>query len=182
MLIFNQKKLTFFQKRTCWKQIIIIVSLSLLKYTDKHCLKSLQKQTILSLKKTISSTSQKSKKIQLTVSILYFRCIKISFQKISFIFFINVARSVFLLISQMFWLLKSKNILNRTYTVWLSLKKIATMSKKVIVKTIFCCDCKLLITMFWTKVFFVSFESFKKNMLLKSNLLFLIALIIISTT
>ena len=31
--------------------------LDLLKHTDKHYLKSLQKQTILLLKKTISSTS-----------------------------------------------------------------------------------------------------------------------------
>ena len=160
----------------------MMMFLNLLKYINNVCLKSLQNTIILSSKKTISFTSQMSKRIRLTTNISNFRCMKISFQKINFVILNNVVRSVFFLTLQMFWLSKFKKILNRTWTIWSSSRKIITMSKKIIVKTILFWNRSLIITMFWTKILFVFFESFKKYKFFKSNSLFLIALIITSTT
>ena len=82
--------------------MIIIMLRDLHKQTNNHYLKSLQKHIILLSKKTIFFTSQMSEKIQLTINISYFRCIKILFQKINFVVFKNVVRFVFFLMLQMF--------------------------------------------------------------------------------
>ena len=101
ILMIRRKIMTFFQKKKCSKQMIIIMSRDLHEQTNKHCLKSSQKHIILSSKETIFFTSQMSEKIRLTISISYFRCMKVSFQNINFAVFKSVVRSVLFLMLQM---------------------------------------------------------------------------------
>ena len=108
----KKKILTSFQKNSFCKHILTIIFRDFLKTTKKHCLKFSQKQIIFFSKKTISSTSQMSKKIQLTIMKFHFRCIEISFQKINLIFLINSTRSIFFLIEQMFSFFEFKKFLN----------------------------------------------------------------------
>ena len=96
----NDKKifLTSFQKNNFCKHILRMIFRNFLKTIEKHYLKFSQKHIIFLSKKIISSTSQMSKKIRLTIIKFHFRCIKISSQKINLIFLINSTQSIFFLI------------------------------------------------------------------------------------
>ena len=108
----KKKFLTSFQKNNFCKHILTMIFRNFLETIEKHCLKFSQKHIIFFSKKIISSTSQMSKKIQLTIMKSYFRCIEISFQKINLIFLINSTRSISFLIEQMFSSFEFKKILN----------------------------------------------------------------------
>ena len=163
MLMIKEKILTSFQKNSFCKHILTMIFRNLLETTKKHCLKSSQKHIIFSSKKTISSTSQKSKKIRLTIMKFHFRCIKISFQKINLTILISFARSIFFLIEQMFSFFEFKRILNLKWTIKSLFKNVIAMFEKIIAKTMTFFARNLIMTMFWTKIFFVFSNSSKKK-------------------
>ena len=131
--------------------------------TDVHCLKFSQKQTILSSNEINSSTSEhKSKIIRLTTSISNLRCMKNSFQNISFVRRINSINFVFFEILQKLFSSKFNEILNWEWAIWFLFNKVVAMSNDATTKAIKLSKRSLFNTMFWTKILFVSSESFKK--------------------
>ena len=148
--------------------------------TNKICVKSSQKQTILSSKRIcswISINEHKFDIMRLTINILYLRCINDSFQKINLIFCIKLTRSNSLNILQKLWTSKFKEILKRTFAIESLFNKVIVISNEITTNTIISFERHLFMTMFCTKILFVSFESFKKN-----NCFKLYSLLYITTT
>ena len=163
MLMIKNKIFTVFQKKSFCKHILTMIFRDFLKTTERHCLKFSQKHTIFFSKKTVSSTSQKSEKIRLTIMKFHFRCIEISSQKINLTILISSTRSIFFLIEQMFSFFEFKRILNLKWAIISFFRSVIAMPEKIIAKTITFFDRSLIMTMFWTKIFFVFSKPSKKK-------------------
>ena len=166
ILIVRRKIRMFFQNEIICIHERTISSRFMFEQTDKICLKSSQKQTILSSKKICSWTSINEHKfdmMRLTINILYLRCMNDSFQKINLIFCIKLTRSNSLNISQKLWTSKFKKFLKRACAIESSFNKIIVMSNEITMNTMISFERNLFMTMFCTKIWFVSLESFKKN-------------------
>ena len=166
----RERVFTSIQKGSFDKHMLTIVSRDLLETTERHCLKSSQKHTIFSSKGTVSSTSQRSENVRLTIMKFHFRCMRVSSQKINLIALISSARSLFFLIEQMLSSFEFKGILNLKWAVISPFRSVATMPEEITASTMidsFSSDSliarNLIMTMFWTKIFSVSSRSFMKN-------------------
>ena len=165
LMIKRKIRISFQNELICIYELTISFEL-MSEQTNKIYLKSSQKQTILSSKRICSWTSMNEHKfniMRLTINMSYLRCMSDSFQKISLIFCIKLTRSNFLNLSQKLWASKFRKILKWTCAIESSFNKMIVMSNEITTNTIISFERNLFITMFCTKILFVSFESFKKN-------------------
>ena len=100
----------------------------------------------------LSSTSHKSLIVRLIAIMSCLRCMRVSSQKIKFVFRISSQRFVLFLMSQMLEASKSKKILNRACVVWSSFNKVTTIFDDATTRTMRFSKRNLIMTMFWTKI------------------------------
>ena len=182
MLMLSRKRCISSQKEASWMHILIMIFDDLLETIDKYCLKLSQKQTILSSKKMLSSTSHRSLIVRLIAIMSCLRCMRVSFQNIKFVFRISSQRFVLFLMSQMLEASKFREILNRACVVWSSFSKVTTILDDATTRTMRFSKRNFVMTMFWTKILSICSESSRKKRLSTWNSLFFTIWTMIETT